>query len=79
MGFCKWMDKQDKIVKIIFCLPVIDILWAIYRIVGCFKGSSVNILRLILAIIWIFAGAVVLWLLDLICVILFNHICWWTD
>lgn len=78
MGFIKWMDKRNRIVKIIFCLPILDIIWAIYRIVGCFAGKFKPI-RLVLAIIWLIVGGFVLWILDLIWVIIFNHICWFKD
>ena len=51
MGYCKFMDDLPYIVKILFCLPVIDILWAIYRIVkGVCKG---HIVTLIAGIIWL--------------------------
>ena len=48
------MDDLPYIVKILFCLPVIDILWAIYRIVkGVCKG---HIVTLIAGIIWFIAA-----------------------
>lgn len=78
MGFIKWMDKQSRLVKILFCLPIVDILWAIYRIVGCFTGEF-KIVRFILAIIWLLLGGEILWLLDLICILVTNHICWFKD
>ncbi len=57
----KWMDSLPLLVKIILALPGIDgIAWGIYRI--C-KGNLPNI---ILGIVWIFAGATITWLLDII-------------
>ena len=68
MGYCKFMDDLPYIVKILFCLPVIDILWAIYRIVkGICKG---HIVTLIAGIIWLFAGTTICWVLDLVFTIL---------
>ncbi len=76
-AFCKWMDSRSRLVQILFCLPIIDILWAIYRIGGAIANK--NILHLILAILWIFFGGTVGWILDLIWIILFRHIFWFKE
>lgn len=61
-------DKLPQIVKIIFALPGLDIIWAIYRII---KGAAYkNYVTLILGIVWLFAGTFVTWVLDLIWTIL---------
>ena len=76
MGFVKWMDARSRLVKILFCLPIIDIVWWIYRIISsAVKGK---ILWLILAIVLIITGIgwFLIWILDIICVIIFNHILW---
>lgn len=76
-NFIKWMDQRSRIVKILFCLPFVDIIWAVYRILGAVKNE--NWLHLILGIIWIFFGSFIGWVLDLICIILFNHIFWFQE
>ena len=76
-AFIKWLDSRSKLVKILFCLPFVDILWALYRILGAIKNG--NILHLVLGIIWVFFGSFVGWLLDLICIILFDHIFWFKE
>lgn len=59
--FRKWMDSLPLIVKILLALPGIDgIVYGIYRI--C-RGDMPNV---ILGIIWIFAGTVLTWILDII-------------
>ena len=59
--FRKWMDSLPLIVKIIFALPGIDgILYGIYRI--C-RGDVPN---LILGVVWIFVGATIGWILDIV-------------
>ena len=59
--FRKWMDSLPLIVKIIFALPGIDgILYGIYRI--C-RGDVPN---LVLGVIWIFVGATIGWILDIV-------------
>ena len=79
MAFVKWMDSQSKLVKILFCLPVIDILWGIYRILKETCVKQINIVRLVLAIAWVIWAGFIGWLLDLVCIILFDHICWFQD
>lgn len=61
-------DKLPKILKIIFALPGLDIIWAIYRII---KGVAYkNMITLIFGILWIIPGSVICWVLDLIWTIL---------
>lgn len=76
-AFIKWMDGRSRLVKILFCLPFIDIIWAVYRILGAVKNK--NILHLVLGIIWIFFGGFIGWILDLICIILTDHIFWFKE
>lgn len=75
--FLKGMNALPKLGKLLLCLPVVDILWAVYRILGAVEKKDV--FKLILGIIWIFAGAAIFWILDLVCVILYGHICWWQE
>ena len=59
--FRKWVDSLPLILKIIFALPGIDgVIYGIYRI--C-KGDVPNV---VLGIIWIFAGATICWVLDIV-------------
>ena len=76
-AFIKWMDSRSRIVKILFCLPFVDIIWAVYRIILAIKKN--DILWLVLGIIWIIVGGFIGWVLDLVCIILFNHIFWFQD
>jgi len=63
----KWFDNLPWIVKLIFALPGLDLLWAIYRIV---KGAAYGkIGTLIAGILWIVLGWAILWIIDLISVI----------
>ena len=66
--FIKWIDGRSKLVKILFCLPVIDIIWGVYRLLLAIKDK--NWARLVLAIIWIVIAGYLGWLLDLVCIIL---------
>lgn len=75
--FCKWMEDQPRILRIILCIFVLDISWAVYRI-----GRAVvnkNWVHMVLGIIWVFIGGSVAWILDLIWMILFDHIFWFEN
>ena len=66
----KAIDKLPWIVKLILCIPMLNIIWAIYRIV---KGGTQNKgLILIAGILWIVPGAVICWVVDLISTILYG-------
>lgn len=78
MRFINWMDSRSRLVKILFCLPIVDIIWGLYRIVGCFTGRF-KFFRLLLAILWLIWAGVIGWILDLIFILVCNHICWFKD
>ena len=63
-SYISFMDGLDWIVKLIFCIPMLNILWAIYRI--CKGVVKENLFLLIIGILWIVPGAVFGWLFDLI-------------
>lgn len=64
----KMVDDLPFIIKLILCIPVLDIVWAIYRIVkGVDKKNNVLI---IVGIIWIIGGCTITWVFDLVTVIL---------
>ena len=57
-------DNLPKIVKIIFALPGLDVIWAVYRIV---KGVlNKNMVTLVAGLVWLFAGWAILWIADII-------------
>ena len=59
----KGFDGLPLIVKIIFALPGLDVLWGFYRLIkGLDKKDNVMIIA---GIIWIFAGWAILWIIDL--------------
>ena len=68
--FIKMINDLPKLVKIILCIPVLDIIWAIYRIV---KGiDKKNNVLLVLGILWIIPGAAFAWVVDLVTTILYD-------
>ena len=62
------IDDLPFIVKLILCIPAIDIVWGIYRVVKYVQ--PMNALMLVLSILTIVPGAAFIWILDLICVLL---------
>ena len=53
-GMIAWFDDLPWIVKIIFCIPMLDVVWAVYRIVkGVTEG---NVLLIVIGILWIIPG-----------------------
>ncbi len=71
--FIKAMDNLPWIAKLILCIPALDIVWTIYRLIKSIDAK--NNLGIIIAII-LFVCAPFVWLIDLICVIL-NKQVWW--
>ena len=68
MELIKAFDELPLIAKIIFALPVLNIVWAIYRIVkGIDKKDN---FLLIVGIIWVIGAISIAWLIDLVTVIL---------
>lgn len=67
----KSFDDLPWIAKLILCLPVLNLAWAIYRIV---KGVSEKKTAVLVAgILWIVPGSVVCWVVDLICTICYKR------
>ncbi len=76
-AFCDWMDSRSRIVKILFCLPIIDILWGIYRLGGAIANK--NVLHIVLSVIWIIWAGFIGWVLDLVFIILTGRIFWFKE
>lgn len=72
MKFVKAIDNLPWLVKLLLCLPIVDIIWAVYRIV---KGAvKKDVLLIVAGILWIVFGGVILWLIDLVSIIIWKHI-----
>ena len=67
----KWLEKAPIWLKLVLALPVLDIVWAIFRIV---KGVTKKDFGLVLiGILWIILGWGILWLIDFISILLKKH------
>lgn len=63
----KSFDDMPWVLKLILCLPVLDIVWAVYRI--CKGADTKNTLMLVVGILWLFVGTTITWIVDLVCTI----------
>ena len=65
------IDNLPMILKLVLCIPALDIIWAIYRII---KGvTENNALLVVIGILWIVPGSMFGWIFDIITVILYGH------
>ncbi len=74
--FIKQLDDLPQVVKLLLALPVIDIIWVIYRIIKSIAKD--DLLGLIIAIVCIVVGIPFLWVIDMICIAVMGHV-WWLD
>lgn len=67
----KTVDELPLIVKVILCIPCVEIFYGICRIInGAVKNDMV---WLVLAILTVFPGAFFMWILDLVWVLTKGH------
>ena len=70
-GMVKWFEDAPVWLKVIFALPGLDIIWAIFRIV---KGAvKKNIPLILIGVLWIVLGWALLWVVDIVSIILKKH------
>ena len=70
-GMVTWFENAPVWLKIIFALPGLDIIWAIFRIVkGAVKGK---IGLIIIGVLWIILGWALLWVVDIVSIIIKKH------
>ena len=65
------VDGLPKLVKLILCIPALDIVWAIYRIVVGVEEK--NLVKVVIGIIWIIGACSITWIFDLITTLLYGH------
>lgn len=67
----KAIDSLPWIVKLILCIPALDIVWAIYRIVkGVVKKDTALI---VIGALWIIGGCTVTWVFDLVTTVMYGR------
>lgn len=73
-SFIKGMDGLALWIKIILALPILDIVWNVYRLARSIDKGSV--LGIVLGILLIIIGIPFMWLVDIISLIVANKILW---
>ena len=73
-GFISSMDKLPIWAKILLAIPMLDIIWVVYRL--CKSIDSKNTLGIVLAIVLIVIGIPFLWLVDIISLIVLDKVIW---
>ncbi len=72
----KAFDDLPLVIKVILCIPMLDIVWSIYKI--CRSVDKSNVLGIVLGVLTIFPGAFFIWIIDLV-TLLVNGKVWWLD
>ena len=72
----KAMDELPFILKLVLCIPALDIVWSVYKI--CRSLDKKNVLGIVLGVLTIIPGAVFMWIID-INTVLMNKKVWWID
>ena len=67
-------DNLPKWAKFILALPLLDIVWVVYRLLRSVEKQ--NVLGIVLAVLLIFIGIPFLWLVDIITIILQDRVYW---
>ena len=73
-GFISAMDNLPLWAKVLLAIPMLDIIWVVYRL--CKSIDSKNTLGIVLAIVLIVIGIPFLWLVDIICLVLMGKVLW---
>ena len=70
----KWFENAPVWLKVIFALPGLDFIWAIFRIVkGVVKGKIGLVL---IGILWLVLGWAILWIIDIVSILIKKHPIW---
>ncbi len=69
------VNNLPLIVKLLLCIPVVEIFYGICRIINQAIKEPVDVLWLVLAILTVVPGAAFMWLIDVVWVIWKGHAC----
>lgn len=71
----KKVNGLPLIVKLLLCIPLVEIFYGICRIVNQLSKPKIDVLYLVLAILTVFPGAFFMWIVDVVCVLMYGHAC----
>ena len=69
--FIKTVNSWPLIVKLLLCIPMVEIFYGVCRIIN--QVARKNVLLLIVAILTVIPGAAFMWLVDLLWVLFTGH------
>ena len=72
--YIKWMEQNPKWLKLVLCLWILDITWAIFRIFKAVQNNDT--VQIILGVLWILVAGVIGWILDIIWIIIYDYPFW---
>lgn len=70
-NFIKTVNSWPLIVKLLLCIPMVEIFYGVCRIIN--QVARKNVLLLIVAILTIIPGAAFMWLVDLLWILFTGH------
>ena len=73
-AFTDWMEALPLWAKIVFAIPMLDIVWVVYRLAK--SVNKKNTLGIVLAVVLIVIGIPFLWLIDIITLLISNYVLW---
>lgn len=73
-GFISTMDNLPLWAKVLLAIPMLDIVWVVYRLMKSIDAN--NTLGIVLAVILIVIGIPFLWLVDIITLVLMKKVLW---
>ena len=73
-GFINFLDGLPKWAKFVLALPMLDIVWCIYRI--CRSAAKKSVLGIVLGVLTIIPGSIIVWVADLITTALQGKVLW---
>lgn len=66
--FFKTVEDFPFWLKVILCIPFLDIFWAVYRII---KGAvKKDVFMFVIGIVWVVGGCTITWIIDLVTTII---------
>lgn len=73
-GFISAMDNLPLWAKVLLAIPMLDIIWVVYRLIKSIDAN--NVVGIVLAVVLIVIGIPFLWLVDIISLIVAKKVLW---
>ena len=69
----KKVNELPLIVKLLLCIPAVEIFYGICRILNQATKQPIDVVWLLIAILTVIPGAFFMWVVDLVCVLMYGH------